>query len=417
MTSLLNYIIGIPTVLAQVSSSQVNQVADSTGSELAKLGSLIFLQIPLWIVAIIVGIASYLASIAVRRAIEFKLSKEGVETEHQEFQIMAGRIGFFGTLTLGITIALSIIGIDLKPIVAAGAFGVGFAMKDIISNMMAGMIILATRPFVIGDSVAVRGIKGRIVEIQIRATIIKDFNGFKNIIPNADMINNVVLSKTSFPFRKIVFEQGVGYGNDLKKVVDLTLATVNAIPWVLKKPKASIMFTEWDDSFINFKIKVWIDAHSRNLIKVKNAVIMDIAKAYDDANVYYPYPIQTVQLETPPKGWSEAEYDPVDAARTIDETTAKYKALGKERLLKNVAKQPIQSAPTGQSWLKQNLSSPPLPTEPSPSTPPIPDNVSAPAVTDQPNPAGIEQNPPLPPQNSPPPQTFQPETQPPLSNA
>lgn len=353
--NLLNYILGIPAVYAQVADKN-QDVGTQTGNELAKFIASFLASIPLWIAAIVIAFASYLVAIAMKRSIELKLSKEGIEEEHREVQIIAGRAAFFGTLTIGITIALSIVGIDLKPIVAAGAFGLGFALQDIIMNLISGVMILASRHFTIGDVITVNGITGKVIEIQTRATIIKDFDGLKVIVPNSELFSNVVVSKTSNPFRKLTFVQGVGYGTDLKKVMELTLAVVNNIPWVLKKPKASVMFTEWDDSWIDFKIKVWIDSKGGKMVKVKNRVMMDLTKAYEDAGIYIPYPIQTIQFENTPKGYTEEETDQPKISKTMDSLKEKYRAKGmsKEQIINRI------NAPTaatevqgGQSWLNQ----------------------------------------------------------------
>ncbi|MCC6643766.1 mechanosensitive ion channel [Candidatus Peregrinibacteria bacterium] len=294
--SVLNHILGIPTALAQVSNSAVNQTAQGTTDEFSKLIANFLAAIPLWIAAIIVGIISYVIALMVKRSIETKMAEKGIEEEHKEVQIVAGRSAYFIVIIIGITVSLSIVGIDLKPIVAAGAFGLGFALQDIIMNTISGMLILASRHYTIGDVIKVGSVVGRIMEIQTRATIIKAFDGTKVIVPNAELFKNVVISKTSNPYRKLSFIQGVGYYQDLKQVMDLTLAVVKNIPGVLAKPKPSVIFLEWDDSYILFKINVWIDSKGGKMIKVKNRVMMDITTASDEAGIDVPYPIQTIQL-------------------------------------------------------------------------------------------------------------------------
>ncbi len=323
--SLLNQILGIAVAHAQTATEKAGDVANSTGSELTKLIGNFIASIPLWIAAVVVAFFSYILAVGVKKALEAKLSEQGIEEEHKEVKIVAGRSAFFGVLIIGITVSLSIVGIDLKPIVAAGAFGLGFALQDIIMNLISGMFILASHHYTIGDVISTGSVTGRIEEIQTRATIIKAFDGTKVIIPNSDLFSNVVISKTSNPYRKISFIQGVGYGTDLKKVMELTLAVVNSIPWVLKKPKASVIFTEWDDSWIDFKINVWIDSKGGKFVKVKNRVIMDVTKAYEEAGIYIPYPIQTVQFENTPKGWTEDEIDQDAVTKKMKEIKEKYK--------------------------------------------------------------------------------------------
>jgi small-conductance mechanosensitive channel len=322
---LLNQILGIAVVQAQSVTEKAGDVATGTGNELTKLIGNFIASIPLWIAAIVIGFFSYVLAVGVKKALESKLTEQGIEEEHKEVKIVAGRSAFFGVLVIGITVSLSIVGIDLKPIVAAGAFGLGFALQDIIMNLISGMFILASRHYTIGDVISMGSVVGRIEEIQTRATIIKAFDGTKVIVPNSELFSNVVISKTSNPYRKLSFIQGVGYGTDLKMVMELTLAVVNSIPWVLKKPKASVIFTEWDDSWINFKINVWIDSKGGKFVKVKNRVMMDLTKAYEEAGIYIPYPIQTVQFENTPKGFTEDEIDQDSVSKKMKELKLKYK--------------------------------------------------------------------------------------------
>lgn len=320
----LSEIFRIPTAFAQGTGNFMqNSRTQATEQEASFLNNIIS-ALPLWFFAILIVILSFVIAFIARKSVESKLLKSNPKNEG--VKNIAGQIVFYSIVVLGITIALSIIGIDLTPIVAAAAFGLGFAMKDIVSNFMAGVILLITKPFEVGDTVKVNGETGKVMEIQTRCTIIKNFDGYKIIVPNADMINNQVVSRTSFQYRRIVIEQGVGYGNDLDKVVKLTLAAVNAVPEVLKKPKATVNFTAWDDTWILFKIKAWIVTHGPGIVKVKNEIFKNVTKAYEEADIYNPYYIQGVQLESPVKGYSEAEfYDRIDDINKFtDKATKSY---------------------------------------------------------------------------------------------
>lgn len=387
MSQLFNYFIGIPLALAQVTSNTANEIGSQTTSQFTVLVANFIAAIPLWIAAIVIGFVTYLAAIGVRKAIEVKMAAQGMEEEHKEIQIVASRSAYFVVLTLGITISLSIVGIDLKPIVAAGAFGLGFALQDIIMNTISGVIILLSKHFTIGDVIVVGGVVGRIEEIQTRATIIKDFDGQKVIIPNSSLFKNIVTSKTSNPFRKLSFLMGVGYWENLKEVVELTLAVVNAIPGVLKKPKASVMFTGWGDSSIDFKIKVWIDSKGGKLVKVKNRVIMDLSKAYEEAGIDIPFPIQTIEMA---QGDGTESNNPAVKAKVTEikqRIQNKMMAKSSSGTLTQPIAAPSMSIPSstpalptaiattpnspGQSWLQQALIQQVASTQPAPIQPTI----------------------------------------------
>jgi small-conductance mechanosensitive channel len=293
--NLINQILGIPTAFAQkVAGAEV--VVDQTTNQITQIVTFIIGQIPLWITALIVIVASFVLARVVKSAVENKMAIEGLEEEHKEIQIVAGRTANALVLIIGITAGLKIAGLDLTPIIAAGAFGIGFALQDLIMNFLAGVMILSARHYSIGDIIKVDGTMGKIVEIQTRATILKAFDGTKIVVPNANLFKNQVTSYTSNPFRRIELINGVAYGSDLKQVMHIVLEAVKNVKGVLIVPKPKVIFYEWGDSSINFKIWAWVDSKSAWL-KTRNTILRKVNEALDKAGIEIPYPIQTIMLD------------------------------------------------------------------------------------------------------------------------
>lgn len=284
----------IPVAFAQKASA-AEDVATGTQDQITGLVTFIVGQIPLWITAFIVLVASFVLARVVKGAVENKMTQEGFEEEHKEIQIVAGRTANAAVLLIGITVALKIAGLDLTPIIAAGAFGIGFALQDLIMNFLAGVMILSARHYSIGDIIKVNGTMGKIIEIQTRATVLKAFDGTKIIVPNAELFKNQVTSLTSNPFRRIQLINGVAYGSDLKKTYQVVMEAVKNTPGVLAMPRPSMFFYEWGDSSINFKVNSWVDTKG-GWVKIRNQLIMNIGDALDRAGIEIPYPIQTILM-------------------------------------------------------------------------------------------------------------------------
>lgn len=294
MNEIINFVLGISTAFAQTSTA--NTVASETENQITKMVTFFITQLPLWIVSVIVIVATFIIARIVKAAVENKMTKEGFEEEHREIQIVAGRTVNAAVLIIGITIGLKIGGLDLTAILAAGAFGIGFALQDLIMNFLSGVMILTARHYTIGDTIKVNGTLGKIVEIQTRATVLKAFDGTKIVVPNSDLFKNQVTSYTSNPFRRIQLDNGVAYGSDLKKTQEVVLNAVKATKGVLVEPKPSLFFYEWGDSSVNFKVNAWVETKS-GWIKTRTRLIMNIDQALADAGIEVPYPIQTVHVE------------------------------------------------------------------------------------------------------------------------
>ncbi|MFA6918020.1 MAG: mechanosensitive ion channel family protein [Candidatus Gracilibacteria bacterium] len=261
-----------------------SDVAGESTSELAKLVVVIVERIPLWIAAFVVLMLSFLVAKIIRTMVENKMAEKGIEDEHKEVQLLGGRVAYVVVLTIGATVSLKIAGIDLTAVIAAVGFGIGFALKDLIMNFIAGIMIILGRHFTIGDFIKVNGILGRVVEIQSRVTILRAIDGTKVVVPNADLFSNTVTSYTSNPFRRLEVVTSVDYRGNLENAVRVCMSAVKNTKGVLAEPKPAILISEFGDSNIDIKVRAWVESRSAWL-KTKSNLIMNIKKAYEKYNI------------------------------------------------------------------------------------------------------------------------------------
>lgn len=284
-----------PTVYA-ISAPSGQEVAGETASEIAKLIQIVIAKIPLWIAAFIVLILTFVVARIARSMVENKLAEKGIEEEHKEIQILGGRMTYAGLLIIGITVALKIAGIDLTAIIAAGAFGIGFALKDLIMNFLAGVMILVSRHFTIGDFINVGGTIGKIVEIQARTTMLQAIDGTRVIVPNADLFKKQVTSFTSNPFRRIEILVGVDYRTNLENAVRVCMKAVKETHGILQEPKSAVLIDQFAESSINLKIRAWVDSKG-GWVKVKSDLVLNIKKEFDAHGIVIPWPIRTIAYD------------------------------------------------------------------------------------------------------------------------
>ncbi len=258
--------------------------------ELTHLVEIVITKIPLWIAAFILLVCSFLAAKIARRIVENKLAEKGIEEDHKELQILGGRISYSIVLAIGITSALKIAGIDLTTILAAVAFGIGFALKDLIMNFLAGIMILVGRHFTIGDFIDIGGTVGKVVEIQSRVTVLQAIDGTKVIVPNADIFRKQVTSFTSNPFRRIEIEVGIDYRASIEKAMKICLHVAKNTKGVLLEPKPAVLVSGYGSSEIEMQVRVWVESTS-GWLKIKSALLTNIKNAFDKYGIAVPYPI------------------------------------------------------------------------------------------------------------------------------
>lgn len=200
---------------------------------------------------------------------------------------------------IGVVLALDLIGINVMPIIAgAGVFGlaVGFAAKDTLSNLIAGILLIIDRPFEVGDRIEVwsapagNATWGDVIDIGLRATRIKTTDNIIIVIPNneimkRDIVNYTILSKSI----RVRINVGVGYNTDIEKAKQVLLDVAAEIDWVQKYPAPKVVVRNFGESSVDLQLRVWI-ANARRRMDTISYVIDRAKQAFDENGIEIPFP-------------------------------------------------------------------------------------------------------------------------------
>lgn len=176
---------------------------------------------------------------------------------------------------------------------AAGisAFVIGFAFKDIGENLLAGVMMAFNRPFRIGDTIKTADVEGSIVEMSLRDTHIKTFDGKDVYVPNGQILKNPLYNYTIDGFLRKQFVIGVDYGSDIKQIRQIILETVKTIPGVLTESKApSTILSNFSSSTIDITVQFWIDTFDtvHSSVEVQSQAMTAVLAALDNAGINMP---------------------------------------------------------------------------------------------------------------------------------
>lgn len=278
----------IKTAHAQVSGTAV---AGETESQLQGLLDFFIVKIPSFIAAFIVFVLFFFIAKAIKGIVENKMGQKF--EEHKEMQILAGRTASTTTLIIGATVALNIAGIDLTVIIAAAGFGIGFALKDIIINFLAGVFTLAQKQYTIGDFIKVDDTIGKVMEIQARATVLQALDGTRVVVPNSELFTKQVTSFTSNPFRRIEVSVGVEYSTDLHLAVKTCYEALKNTQGILLQPKPAVLVDEFGESSINIIIRGWVESRG-GWLTIRSNLATQIKIEFDKVGINIPFPIRTI---------------------------------------------------------------------------------------------------------------------------
>lgn len=305
-------------------------------------------QIPGWIAGFIVFVLAIFIAKMAKNAVEARLETQ-VDEEHQEVMVLAGRVTYFGTLIVGITIALKIAGIDLTTILAAGAFGIGFALQDLIMNFLSGVLILVSRQFTIGDFIKVGNTVGKVMEIQTRATILKAVDGTKVIVPNSEIFTSQVISYTTNTLRRIVVPLYISYDTDIGYATKVALGVLKKNQKIMKKPAPSVVLTGYGDSTIDLVARFWVGSRD-GWFKIKSDIMHKMWDAFNEAGIVVPYNIthvetsaDTAEYEKTSKETAKKRMEEMKLSKAIEED-AHAKAAAQAAAAPGAAGAPTQTA-------------------------------------------------------------------------
>lgn len=219
------------------------------------------------------------------------------------------RLVHYVLLTMGFLIGLSSVGIDLSKFAlfaSALGVGIGFGLQTLISNFVAGLMLLFERTLKVGDYIELEsGISGEVGEINIRSTLITTNDNIDIVVPNSAFVNGHVINWTMRDVnRRIHVPFGVAYGSDKEQVRKAALEAADAVKHTLKEHeqrRPQVWLTAFGDSSLNFELIVWLTSDA---VKRPGAVQADYLWAIDTALKKYDIEIPFPQRDLHVRSWS-----------------------------------------------------------------------------------------------------------------
>jgi small-conductance mechanosensitive channel len=171
----------------------------------------------------------------------------------------------------------------------------GFAFRDVLQNYLAGILLLLTRPFRIGDQIAFGTFEGTVEDIQTRATFIRTYDGRRVVIPNAELFTGAVVVNTAFEVRRIECDVGIGYGDDVGKAKALILQTLRSLPAAVEEPAPDVLAWAFAESSITLRVRWWVRPPRRgDALDARDAVITAVRSELLAHGVDLPFPTRQI---------------------------------------------------------------------------------------------------------------------------
>lgn len=186
-------------------------------------------------------------------------------------------------------------GVTVSPLIASvGAliFGASFAIQAPLSNYAAGLMIILTRPYVVGNTITVQGVTGVVHEVKLPCTILHSEDGERITIPNKEMVGQILWN--SAEYKVVERTVGISYSSDPERAVRAILGVLEADSRVAKNPAPQVGIDSFGESSIDVGLRYWVP--TREYHSTLYGVNLEVHRALKQAGVSIPFPQREVRL-------------------------------------------------------------------------------------------------------------------------
>ncbi|MGL5876754.1 MAG: mechanosensitive ion channel family protein, partial [Xenococcaceae cyanobacterium] len=255
------------------------------------------IMLPNMVLAAIVFIAFFFAARWLKMIVK-RLTRR--HRQARNLGMVLGRLAQGAVILIGLFVALSIViptfrAGDLIQLLGISGVAIGFAFRDILQNFLAGILILLTEPFQIDDQIVFKDFEGTVENIETRATTIRTYDGRRIVIPNSELFINSVTVNTAFDARRIEYDVGIGYGDDLERAKQLIIEALESVDTVLRKPVPDVLVIDLAESTVNIRARWWIKPPRRaDDLKSTDRVLTAIKNKLTANGIDLPFPTQQI---------------------------------------------------------------------------------------------------------------------------
>ncbi|NCP11758.1 MAG: mechanosensitive ion channel family protein [Sphingomonadales bacterium] len=252
-------------------------------------------RVPFVVAAIGFLVIAYIVGRLVKRAV----IALAVRRRRPDLGSVIGSLVFGGFMVMALLFASAIVFPTVHPgdIVAAlgiGSVAIGFAFKDILQNLLAGLLLLIRRPYRRGDQIVVKGFEGSVEHIESRATLIRTYDGRRVIIPNSDVYTSPVVVNTAYDLRRDEIDIGIGYADSPAQAANYFLAAIAGVEGVESEPAPEVLPWALGDSTVDLKARWWTASPRTDQVHVRSRIILAIYETAKAHGIDLPFPTQVM---------------------------------------------------------------------------------------------------------------------------
>jgi small-conductance mechanosensitive channel len=267
-----------------------SEVTGTVRGVFARLGESAIVVIPRVLAALLLIGMFWLVASGVRLLLRFLFARLISDLTVEN---LINQVAYYAVWLLGIFLAADALGFEPATVAAGlglGSLVLGFALKDVLSNFVSGLLILFTRPFRIGDQIVIDETEGTVERILLRATQIRTYDGRHVLVPNAEVFTSRITNNTAAPVRRATVTVPLPYDVDLDRAAAACVAAASSADGVLSEPPPSILLADLGPEDMTAEVRFWADSRRSDFVATRARVRAGIIEALLREGIELPDP-------------------------------------------------------------------------------------------------------------------------------
>ncbi len=244
------------------------------------------------VAALIIVTLGVLLAWRLGRLLDEWLEKKQLEPPIRMLSVRVARLLVFG---MALVLALEKAGVPIAPVIAGisvAGVGVGLAMQGVLGNLVAGLTIIFTKPFRVGEYIEIAGVSGQVQTIELSTTTLLHTDRSRVVVPNRKIVGEILHNFGAI--RQLDLTVGVAYGTNIDQALTLVNEVLQAHPRVLKDPAPVLGISALADSSINLSIKPWTAVADFNPAQAE--IYQTLLEQFRANQIDIPFPQREVRM-------------------------------------------------------------------------------------------------------------------------
>ncbi len=238
--------------------------------------------------ALLIGLAGWWLVKLLAGGLDRVMQRAGVEVILRDFLRNLARALGFVVVAVAVLDAMGVPTTSLLAVLGAAGLAIGLALKDSLSNIASGVMLIVLRPFRAGDAVSIAGQEGVVEQVRIFQTVLRAYQNHEIILPNSQITTAPIINFTARGQRRIDLPVGIGYGDSPAKAREVLLALARGQGKVLAEPAPEVLVSGLAESSVELVLRAWVA--TPDFVAVRSDLLEAIHREFGRAGVSIPFP-------------------------------------------------------------------------------------------------------------------------------